>query len=66
MIAGLATGALGVLLGLAELGSNFERHVGLKWLFNVRGPIEAPKEVAIVAIDARTGGQLGLSDLPRE
>jgi len=35
-------------------------------LFNMRGPITAPSEVAVVAIDGRTGDQLGLPSLPRE
>ncbi|KJV07724.1 CHASE2 domain-containing protein [Methylocucumis oryzae] len=45
---------------------HFEQNVGLSWLFNIRGAIESPSQVAIVAIDDQTGTALGLSKLPRE
>ncbi len=66
LIAGTLTAGVGVLLGLTPLGANFEQSVGLSWLFKLRGPIEAPVEVAVVAIDDQTGNHLGLSKLPRE
>ncbi len=66
LIVGLATGLSGVILVLTPLGADFEKHVGLDWLFKIRGPIEAPREIAVVAIDDRTGGHLGISNLPRE
>lgn len=65
-ILGLAIGLIGALFGLSSLGTIFERSVGLSWLFNIRGPITPPPEVTVVAIDSRTGSQLGLPDLPRE
>jgi len=63
---GLITGLAGALFGLTNWGADFERGVGLSWLFTVRGPVTAPPEVAVVAIDGRTGDQLGLPSLPRE
>ena len=63
---GLITGLVGALFGLSDMGATFERSVGLSSLFNIRGPITPPSDVAVVAIDSRTGDQLGLSSLPRE
>jgi adenylate cyclase len=63
---GLATGLAGALFGLTDMGSTFERNIGLSWLFNMRGIISPPPEVMVVAIDGRTGEQLGLPSLPRE
>lgn len=63
---GLATALGGVLLALTPLGFEFEKNVGLPWLFSIRGPVEAPRDVVVVAIDERTGGHLGLPSLARE
>ena len=63
---GLITGLAGALFGLTDVGTTFERSVGLSWLFKVRGAISPPSEVAIVAINGQTGDQLGLPSLPRD
>lgn len=63
---GLITGLAGVLFGLTNWGGTFERSVGLSWLFNMRGPVAAPPDVAVVAINGQTGDQLGLPSLPRD
>lgn len=63
---GLITGLAGALFGVTQWGADFERGVGLAWLFDMRGPVAAPAEVAVVAIDGRTGDQLGLPSLPRD
>ena len=63
---GMLTALAGMLLGLTDAGTTFERSVGLSWLFNIRGPVAPPPDVAVVAIDGRTGDQLGLPSLPRE
>jgi len=65
-IFGIATGLIGVLLGLTPIGEDFEKHVGLDWLFHVRGPITPPPEVAVVAINERDIAGLGLPALPRD
>jgi adenylate cyclase len=66
---GLALGVLvalgGAALVLTDLGQDFEKSVGLSWLFKIRGAIEAPPEAVVVAIDGRTGDRLGLPALPR-
>lgn len=63
---GLITGLLGTLFGLTNLGVEFERSVGLTWLFNMRGVISPPPEVVVVAIGGHTGEDLGLPSLPRD
>lgn len=64
--AGLVCAVVGAVLQLTPPGATFEQTIGLKWLFKLRGPIAAPAAVAVIAIDDQTGGQLGLSNLPRE
>ena len=66
LLIGIITGIVGILLGLSPIGASLERNVGLNLLFNLRGETPAPNDVAIVAIDNRTGEQLGLPSLPRE
>jgi adenylate cyclase len=66
LIFGILTGLVGVILGLTPLGVDFEKHVGLDWLFKVRGSIEPPPEVAVVAINERDIAGLGLPRLPRD
>ncbi|MDH3980266.1 MAG: adenylate/guanylate cyclase domain-containing protein [Gammaproteobacteria bacterium] len=66
LIVGTVTALLGVILGLTPLGADFEKYVGLDWLFHVRGPIEPPPEVAVVAINERDIAGLGLPKLPRD
>jgi len=63
---GLITGLTGMLFGLSNWGADFERGVGLSWLFGMRGAVPAPADVAVVSIDGRTGDQMGLPSLPRE
>ncbi|HEY9193648.1 MAG TPA: adenylate/guanylate cyclase domain-containing protein, partial [Methyloversatilis sp.] len=63
---GVLTALAGVLIALTDAGTTFERSVGLSWLFNIRGPVAPPSDVVVVAIDGRTGDQLGLPSLPRE
>ena len=55
---GLATGLIGSLIGLTPLGHEFEQDYGLAWLFRMRGPITAPPEVAVVAINFNTAARL--------
>ena len=66
LLVGLLVGVAGVLLGVSPLGAGFERSVGLSWMFKVRGAITPPNEVVVVAMDSRTGEQMGLPSLPRE
>ena len=66
LIVGAVTGLIGAALILSPLGTALEEEVGLAWLFQVRGPVAAPPEVAVVAINGTTGSQLGLPKLPRD
>ncbi len=66
LLVGVLTGLSGASLGLSNLGVTFEQSVGLSWLFNLRGPIGPPPEIAVVAIDTRTGEHLGLPSSPQE
>jgi adenylate cyclase len=66
LLAGLMVALAGAGVGLSPLGTQLEQGVGLSWLFALRGPVEPPAEVAVVAIDSRTGSYLGLPALPRD
>lgn len=66
LIVGAAIGLAGTLLALTPYYLAFETRVGLWSLFHLRGARTPPAEVAVVAIDGRTGRKLGLPDLPRE
>ena len=66
LIFGFVTGLVGALLSLTPLGEDFEKHVGLDWLFHIRGAIEPPPDVAVVAINERDIAGLGLPRLPRD
>ncbi len=61
----LATALLGAALLISPAGSYIEREFGLGWLFNLRGPVAPPPEVAVVGINSSSGPDLGLSRLPR-
>lgn len=63
---GVFIGVGGALFGLSPLGAAFETSVGLSWLFKVRGAVEPPPQVAVVAVNNRTGEMLGLPDSPRD
>jgi len=65
-VAGILIAALGSGLAATSLGFEFEKQIGLPWLFARRGVVEPPREVAIVAIDSSTGKALRLPQLPRE
>ncbi len=60
---GLATGLVGALLVSTPLGFEFEQDFGLSWLFRVRGAVEPPADVVVVAIDASTADRLGEVEL---
>ena len=66
LLLGWAIGFAGSLFGLSPYGTLFERSIGLDWLFHIRGAIEAPAGVTVIAIDGLTGGRLDIADLPRE
>ncbi len=63
---GILTGVAGAILGLSGIGNTLETRVGLSWLFHLRGPVAAPADVAVIAINAGTGQRLGLSESPQD
>ncbi|MGE5599918.1 MAG: CHASE2 domain-containing protein, partial [Pseudomonadota bacterium] len=66
LVVGLVIGAAGMLFALTPAGVDFEEKVGLAWLFRVRGPIEPPRDVVVVALDRRSAEYLQLPRNPRE
>lgn len=66
IIVGIVSGLTGVLLWLSPVGIDFEKHVGLDWLFGQRGAIETPAEVVVVAINSNASKALDLPSLPRD
>ena len=46
--------------------SQIEEDFELNWLFHLRGPVKAPLEVVVVAIDEQSGQKLGLPSKPSE
>lgn len=65
VLVGAILGLTGVLLGLSHWGQTLEEEFGLAALFALRGPVAAPPEVAIVAIDGDSAAQLKLPTEPR-
>lgn len=55
----------GVVLLMTPFGAWAEREFGLAWLFQLRGPVQPPEEVAVIGINSRSGPDMGLSRLPR-
>ncbi|MBS0587328.1 MAG: adenylate/guanylate cyclase domain-containing protein [Proteobacteria bacterium] len=62
---GTLTGLLGVILYLSPAGLWLEERVGLNTLFHLRGAIDAPADVVVIAIDQPSASQLNLSIKPR-
>lgn len=63
---GVLTAVIGVLLSVTPVGLEFERIVGLPWLFQIRGPLEPPPDAVVVGINDTTGEELGLAKWPRD
>ena len=49
-----------MLFSFSPMGKNIERYVGLNFLFNVRGMVEAPPGISIIGIDEQTAIDLQL------
>lgn len=63
---GLLVGLAGLILGVLPPGAALEQGAGLTWLYQLRGPVKPPPGVVVVAMDGRTGDELGLPALPRD
>lgn len=64
LLVGLATGALGVLLSAASTALSLEERFGLPLLFSLRGAVEPPAEVLVVALDKESADRFGLPPEP--
>lgn len=62
---GTFTGLLGVIVYLSPAGLWLEERVGLSTLFLLRGAIQAPANVVVIAIDQPSANELNLSIKPR-
>lgn len=65
MLVGAILGLAGAALGLSDWGQALEEEFGLAALFALRGPVAAPPEVTIVAIDHDSAARLKLPNEPR-
>ena len=61
---GILSGLLGCIFFGTPQGWELEKEKGLNWLFQLRGAVAPPDEVAVVAIDLESTSQLGLPVLP--
>ncbi len=61
---GVSVGLLGFGLYLTPAGRFLEQHIGLDWLFNLRGAISAPPQVTVVALDKASSRALNLPEKP--
>ena len=59
-IAGMLVGALGGLASMSQAVQTLEQQYGLAWLFRLRGPVAAPDEVVVVAMDQRAADNISL------
>ena len=58
---GVVIAAIGIGFRPTAAGVRLEEELGLRWLFAVRGPVEPPRDVAVVSIDKTSLDQLGLT-----
>lgn len=63
---GLAIGLLGIVVLLLPPTADIEQDLELAWLFRLRGAVEAPPDVVVIAIDELSAQKLGLPEKPRE
>lgn len=61
----LITGSA-ILLASTPAGRWLEESIGLAWLYQLRGPRPAPREVVVVSIDQYSSHRLKLPDKPRK
>ncbi|QTQ34410.1 CHASE2 domain-containing protein [Aromatoleum petrolei] len=59
----LAGALLALALGLSPL-AELERSFGLRFLYGLRGPVAAPQDIVIVAMDAASAQALGVPERP--
>ncbi len=59
-------GFLAAVFSLTETGLRLEEEWGLAWLFNLRGPVDTPRQVTIVSIDKISADILRLPEDPEK
>lgn len=64
LVMGLLVGTLGVLASWTPWGSEWEKGLGLSWLFQLRGATAPPVNVMVVAIDKLSSDELGFPPMP--
>lgn len=60
LLFGVCSGLLAALAVLSPWGQQAEERFGLAWLFHLRGPVEPPAQVVIVAVDKESSDRLGV------
>lgn len=63
---GLAVAAAGVAAFALSPWIDLEQNFGLPWLYAARGPVAAPDDVVIVAIDEDAAASLGVAEKPHD
>ena len=66
IMTGVVTAVCGAAFAFMPFSWQIEENIGLWWLFKVRGTIEPPADVVVVAMDGTTGAALHLPKLPRD
>jgi adenylate cyclase len=62
----IAVGTIGAMLVLVPQVRSLEQNLGLGWLFRLRGPVAAPKEVVLVAISREAAANISLPNDPEK
>ncbi|EWY35703.1 hypothetical protein N825_37530 [Skermanella stibiiresistens SB22] len=60
VVLALITAGVASLLALSPVARLMEEEFGLAWLFKLRGPVAAPDDVVVVALDRPSARRLGL------
>ena len=66
LLLGLLTALVGVLAASIPPLAELETNIGLHWLFKLRGPRDAPSEVAVISIDRESSRHFNLPNEPRK
>src|SRR5262249_16867211 len=64
VMTGVVTAVCGAVFAFMPFSWQIEESVGLWWLFKVRGAIQPPADVVVVAMEGPTGAALHLPKLP--
>jgi len=63
---GVAVALAGIIATAISPWLDLEQNFGLPWLYGSRGPVPAPPEVVIVAIDEASAATLGVAQSPHD